>query len=126
MRKFMAIFMLIFLLAGYGAYGSSAVYWCTYTFALGYAWNFGTAAQAETAAYQTCVNNGGTNPKYIVSSAYGGYGVVMFGWDAYGTKWISAQVSYSSADQAKNAAIGALQSVGAVYDMYYYSFYDSK
>lgn len=125
MKKLLAV-LSIFILIGGIINAMSSVYFCTTNGAAGWVWDRTNLSQADTDAYNACIQYGGKTPKMINHSQYPGYGVVMFGEDSYGAQWVSASLSYSNLDDAVRASSASLQKCGAIYKMEYYYFYDTK
>lgn len=107
------LFSILFLLSLQFCYSQSAVYMCPRTGAVGFAYgNF----SAGTAAYNSCINYGGTNPYLVASTNYKGYGVIVVGYTATGARVVGTGVGYSTYSAAFNAANNMCISYGGIYN----------
>lgn len=110
MNKYLYTIIITFLFY-FAAYSQSAVYFCETTGKYGYA--FGANIESvKQSAYNSCLKNGGINPKLIVYTEEKGYGAIALGTDSDGFRIIGAAVGFSSASSATSAAIDACKKYG--------------
>ena len=101
-------FLLFFLVLSWMAsdtLAQSAVYFCTETGAYAYAYGYDSYEQeVDDAAFDACLEYGGTNPVLVVRTDSKGYGAIAIGVDEYGGRVIGAAVAWSTLDAAKKNA----------------------
>jgi hypothetical protein len=105
------VFAVVFILASQ-VYAQSAVYFCPETGAWGYAYGYASESKAKSAAYDKCVEYGGTDPRCIVSTKSKGYGAIAIGYNDDGDPVIGAACGYDTQSEAEDAAWQACSDEG--------------
>jgi len=94
------------------AYSQSAVYFCSKTGAVGFAYGFSYDEVLEMGK-EACIEFGGINPQLVVSSEKKGYGAIVLGYDENGSKVIGAAVGFENYQDAVDEAFNACYFLGA-------------
>lgn len=122
--KTKALFLVVLILSLSSILSAqSAVYFCKSTGAFGYAYGQTTVAEAETKAYNACIDFGGTNIIKIASTSKTGWGVIAVGYNDAGQRAIGVALGYDDMESAKSTAKKYCADAGGK-DITYYDFWD--
>jgi hypothetical protein len=113
MKKLIIIFLLTITALIYNkAHSQSAVYFCSKTGAVGFAYGYSYNEVLEMGK-DACFEYGGQNPQLVVSTQNKGYGAIVLGKDDNGSMVIGAAVGMSSYQNAVDEATKACKNLGA-------------
>lgn len=109
--KNLLVVVALFVLVSVAAFGQSAVYMCTETGAIGYAYDF-DASEVKQEAYNKCLEYGGTTPQLVVFTEQDGWGAIAVGEDDDGYRIIGSAVGWKTLAEAKKNAIKQCKEYG--------------
>ncbi len=113
MKKIILLILLTIAALSYNkAHSQSAVYFCSKTGAVGFAYGY-TYNEVLEMGKDACIEFGGQNPQLVVSTQNKGYGAIVLGKDENGSIVIGAAVGMASYQDAVDEATRACKNLGA-------------
>lgn len=113
MKKIILLILLTITALSYNkAHSQSAVYFCSKTGAVGFAYGY-TYNEVLEMGKDACIEFGGQNPQLVVSTQSKGYGAIVLGKDENGSIVIGAAVGMASYQDAVDEATRACKNLGA-------------
>lgn len=113
MKKIILLILLTITALSYNkAHSQSAVYFCSKTGAVGFAYGY-TYNEVLEMGKDACIEFGGQNPQLVVSTQNKGYGAIVLGKDENGSIVIGAAVGMASYQDAVDEATRACKNLGA-------------